>query len=99
MTELPDRKRQSDELKRLRLQHAMAVRPPIGAIRSQMAHKFLLFLGYLFCLAGGAGGLMVALFIVVRKPRSRHHAVLMFILAVLVLVFGIRYYLSQADAA
>jgi hypothetical protein len=99
MTELPDRKRQADELKRLRLAHAMAARPPIGAIKSQMAHGFLLFLGYLLCLGGGLGGLAVALFIAVRKPRSRHHAALMFILAVLVLVFGIRYYLSQADAA
>jgi len=98
MTRLPDRKRQKDEIKRLRVHNAMAARPPIAAIKGQAAHGFLLFLGYLLSLAAGPG-LPVALFIAVRKPRSRHHAALMFILAVLVLVFGIRYYLSQADAA
>jgi hypothetical protein len=99
MTSLPEKKRAADELKRLRLQHTLAVRPPIGHIRAQMANKPAIFLGYLLCLAGGVGGLLVAVFIAVRKPRSRHHAALMFILVVLVLVFGIRYYLWKANAA
>lgn len=99
MTALPDKRRDVDELNRLRMQHAMAVRPPIAAIQAQTAHWLLLALGYLLCLAGGIGGLLVAVFIAVKKPRSRHHAALMLILAALVLVFGTLYYLPEADAA
>lgn len=98
MTNLPERKLAAEELGRLRLKHAMAVRLPLAAIKSEMAGKPLLCLGYLLCLAGGVPGLLVAMFIALRRRRSRHHAVLMFIVAALVLLLGILYQTRTANA-
>jgi len=73
---------------------------PLEAIRRQTAGGLLLGVGYLLCVGGGVGGLLVALWIAVRRPRSRHHAALMVIIVVLVVVAGIYYYsLPKADAA
>ena len=42
-------------------------------------------------------GLLSALWIFWRKPRSRHHAALMAIISLLVLVFGTVYYIQQFE--
>ena len=77
----------------------MGVRPPVQQIAAQAAHPMLVGSGYLLALCGGAGGLLVAGWLFARKPRSRHHAALMTIIAVLVLAFGILYFLAKRDAA
>lgn len=92
--------RHSDqELQQIRTRNALVVKPPVQRIAAQAGHPVLLGLGYLLALAGGAGGLVVAGWLFARKPRSHHHAALMTIIAVLVLAFGILYFLAKRDAA
>jgi len=48
-------------------------------------------------MACAAVGLLVSLWIFWKKPRSRHHAALMAIISLLVLVFGTVYYIEQFE--
>jgi hypothetical protein len=48
-------------------------------------------------MACAAVGLLVSLLIFWKKPRSRHHAALMVIISLLVLVFGTVYYIEQFE--
>lgn len=81
---------------------------PAAHLRSQTASPFLYVPGYLIAIAAGVTiyqrahfitpavllGLATAivLFIAVRKPRSRHHAALLFIVVFLTLAFGALHY-------
>lgn len=94
---LPSHKHSDGDLERIRRQNALQTKPPVDYIVSQAAHWSLLVLGYLLAFAGGIGGLLVALFLFLKKPRSHHHAALITIIAVLVLAFGILYLLPKTD--
>ena len=48
-------------------------------------------------MACAAVGLLVSCLIFLTKPRSRHHAALMAIISLLVLVFGTVYYIEQFE--
>ncbi len=48
-------------------------------------------------MACAAVGLLISLWIFWKKPRSRHHAALMAIISLLVLVFGTVYYIEQFE--
>jgi len=96
-SDLPNRRHSDGELQRLRMQNAMEAKPPIERINAQCGHWALLALGYLLALAGGIGGIAVAAFLFFKKPRSTHHAAWMTMIAVLVFVFGILYFLSKTD--
>lgn len=48
-------------------------------------------------MACAALGLLISLLIFWKKPRSRHHAALMAIISLLVLVFGTVYYIEQFE--
>ncbi len=77
---------------------------PAAHLRKQTAHPVLYIPGYLLAIAAGAVAyqrvhhitpiallalsLAITLFIAIRKPRSRHHAALIFILIFLTAVFG-----------
>jgi hypothetical protein len=81
---------------------------PAAHLRRQIASPFLYSPGYLLAIAAGAAiflhvhhitpivllaiATLVMIFIAVRKPRSRHHAALLFILIFLTLVFGALHY-------
>jgi len=83
------RSRHSDgELLEMKRRGLMSVRPPVPYLRSITAHPVILIFGYLLSLAGGVGGLLIALFIALRKRRSVHHAGFMAAIAGLVFVFG-----------
>ncbi|PID80858.1 hypothetical protein CSB20_05305 [bacterium DOLZORAL124_64_63] len=112
MTEIPEHKHSDSELNELRMRNAFAVRPPVAQIKKQALHPVLLTAAYLVCLAGaglaigkmflpGVGcaacGLLVSVFIFWRKPRSRHHASIMAIVSLLVLVFGTVYHFEQNE--
>ena len=77
---------------------------PAIHLRKQTAHPVLYIPGYLLAIAAGAVAyqrvhhitpivllaltLAITLYIFIRKPRSRHHAALIFILIFLTAVFG-----------
>lgn len=77
---------------------------PVAHIRKQTAHPLLYLPGYLLAIATGvtiyqrfhyitpivllALSLAITLYIAIRKPRSRHHAALIFILIFLTAAFG-----------
>ncbi len=81
---------------------------PAAHIRSQIASPFLYAPGYLFAAAAAVTAYMsvpyytpaglialsaiIMIFIALRKPRSRHHAALLFIAVFLTLVFGALHY-------
>ena len=81
---------------------------PAAHIRSQIASPFLYIPGYLLASASAVtaylslpyytpAGLLalsaiIMIFIALRKPRSRHHAALLFIAVFLTLVFGALHY-------
>ena len=81
---------------------------PVAHLRSQIASPFLYGPGYLLSIAAAvtayksfhyitpAGLLAIAslimIFIALRKPRSRHHSALLFIVVFLILVFGSIHY-------
>ncbi len=81
---------------------------PAAHLRSQIASPFLYAPGYLLAVAAAvtaylswhyitpasllAVSAMIMLFIAMRKPRSRHHAALLFIVIFLTLVFGALHY-------
>jgi hypothetical protein len=94
---LPARRHADGELQRIRMQNAIEAKPPVERIAAQAAHPMLLILGYALAIAGGVGGLLAALFLFLKKPRSSHHAAWMTIIGVLVLVFGILYLLPKTD--
>ncbi len=95
---LPDHRHDDRELQRIRAVNAMKVQPPVEQIKSLAAHPALVVLGYLLAFAGGVGGLMIALYLFLKKPRSHYHAAFITIIAMLVLVFGILYFIPQPDA-
>jgi hypothetical protein len=81
---------------------------PAAHLRKQTASPFLYVPGYLLAIAAGVTayqrfhyitpaallGLsaLIMIFIALRKPRSRHHAALLFIVVFLTLVFGALHY-------
>jgi hypothetical protein len=87
-SKLPTSRHSEKELMEIKRRELANTRPPVPYLRSITAHPFLLTLGYVFALAGGAGGILVALFILFRKRRSVHHAGFMAAIAALVLIFG-----------
>ena len=112
MTGIPDSRRSDDELKELRMRNAFAVRPPVQSIKAMALHPFFLAVAYVLCMAGSALalagmirsglvcaalGLLLSLYIFWKKPRSRHHATIMLIISLLVLVFVTVYYLKQFE--
>ncbi|MEJ6570548.1 MAG: hypothetical protein QNL01_07655 [Akkermansiaceae bacterium] len=112
MADIPGHKRSDNELSELRKRNAFAVRPPVQQLKNQALHPIILALGYILCLTGAGlaigeiyiSGLACAsiallfiLFIFWKKPRSRHHAAIMAIISLLVLVFGTVYYLEQFE--
>ncbi len=112
MTQIPAHKHSKKELGDLRMRNAFATRPPIQALRSQAANPIFLVIAYLLCLTGAGlalGGIYIsgivcsalsllgAFFIFWRKPRSRHHAAMITIISMLVLVFGSVYYREQLE--
>jgi hypothetical protein len=96
---LPVVRHSAEELAGLRARNAAEAKPPVEQIASLAAHPALLGCGYVLALAGGVGGLLVALFLWLRKPRSHHHAAFIAIIAVLVITFAILYLLPKSDAA
>jgi len=112
MADLPDRKHSNNDLDEIRRQNAFAVRPPIQQIKNQALNTVLLTIIYVLCLTGAglaiakifipglicSGAALVLNFLIFwRKPRSRHHAAIMLIISLLVLVFGTVYYLEQFE--
>lgn len=112
MTDLPDHKRSDSELDEIRRRNAFAVRPPVQEIKNLAIHPLFLGIAYILCLTGAglalgeiyiagltcaALTLLFTLFIFWKKPRSRHHATIMAIISLLVLVFGTVYYLEQFE--
>ena len=113
MSPLPEHKRDDDALRELRMRNAFMTRPPVQQVRALALGRVWLFLLYLVCLVGGGlvigkvfevglicgcVALLLALWVFCRKPRSRHHASLIVIISLLVLVFGTVYYLEQLEA-
>lgn len=112
MTPLPKQKHSDEELSELRMRNAFAVRPPVQQIQSMALHPIALGVIYLICLTGAglaigeiflpglvcSGVAMLAALIVYwKKPRTRHHASIIVIISLLVLVFGTMYYLEQLE--
>jgi len=56
-------------------------------------------LGYLRAFGFSAGALLIALFIALRYPRSRHHSGFIAVIAGLVLVFDLLYYFPNLNPA
>jgi uncharacterized membrane protein YozB (DUF420 family) len=80
----------------MRRQEAMRVMSPevplaVSHLQKITANGLLLTLGYVLAFTGGVGGIVVAAYIAIKKPRSRHHAGFIAMIAVLVLVFGALY--------
>lgn len=93
---LPSYRHSREELDLMRRQEAMRVMssdvpPAVSHLQKITANRWLLSLGYLLAFAGGVGGIGLAAYIAVKKPRSRHHAGFMAMIAVLVIVFGALY--------
>ncbi len=81
---------------------------PVVYLRKQTASAFLYTPGYLLAIAAGITAYkrfhyitpgvllgisaLIMLFIALRKPRSRHHAALLFMVVFLTLVFGVLHY-------
>lgn len=114
MTPLPEQKHSNEELNELRMRNAFAVRPPVQQVKSMALHPVPLAVLYLVCLAGAglaiAGyyrpalacsgvAMLGTLLVFWKKPRSRHHAAIVAIISLLVLVFGTVYYLEQLEAS
>lgn len=112
MASIPKHKHSDDELNELRTRNAFVVRPPVLQIKNQALNPFLLGLGYVLCFVGAglaigkvyipgiscaAVSLIITVAIFWKKPRSRHHAAMMAIISLLVLVFGTVYYLNQFE--
>ncbi len=112
MTGIPDQKHSNDDLDEIRRRNAFSVRPPVQQIKNQAVHPGLLAVFYLRCLtaaglaiakifipalACAASALAVTVFIFFKKPRSHHHAAIIAIISLLVLVFGTVYYLEQFE--
>ena len=112
MTDIPDSRRSDGELDELRMRNAFAVRPPMQSIKGMALHRVFLAGAYVICMGGSvlalagmirsglvcaALGLLLSLFIFWQKPRSRHHATIMLIISLLVLVFGSVYYIKQFE--
>ena len=87
-SKIPVARHSDQELMEMKRRSLMNTHPPVPYLRSITAHPALLGLGYLLALAGGVGGMLVALFIVFRKRRSLHHAGFMTAIATLVLIFS-----------
>jgi len=112
MAQIPNRRLSETELDELRARNAFSVRPPIQQIKNQALHPLFIGLGYLLCcssiglsiyklsvpaLVCAGIVLLYAILIFWKKPRSAHHAALMTIISLLVLVFGSVYYFAQFE--
>jgi hypothetical protein len=91
-SKIPTSRHSEREMLEMKRRGLMSVRPPVPYLLSITAHPVILMFGYLLALAGGVGGILVALFIFLRKRRSMHHAGFMVAIAGLVLVFGSLYF-------
>ena len=113
---IPNRKRSTDEIERLRRQIAIAQVEQVYDPRLQKAHPLLVAMGYLPVLIGASiayfyaqpiqvtapfvgFSLLVALFILIRKPISRHHAGFIFAICFLAIAFGTLHYFPQLQHA
>ena len=66
-----------------------------GAIGFISAESYAQIKPEIYALAGSLGGLLVALFIALRKVRSRHHAGFIAMIALVVLVFTVFHYFNN----
>jgi hypothetical protein len=113
---IPNRKRSTDEIERLRLQIAFAQVEQVYDPRLRKAHPLLVALGYIPVLIGASIGyfyaqpipvtapfvgisMLVALYVLIRKPISRHHAGFIFAICFLAIAFGILHYFPQLQHA
>lgn len=84
MAEIPEKKRDDDDLARLRMHNAMQMRPPNAAYQKKLASRVLLGVGYFLSLFGL--GLVVGPLIFSTKPLSKHHGAFMGMISFLVLL-------------
>ena len=105
---LPIHRHSDKELHEIRRQEALSILTPAVHPLSLTAHKALIIPGYLFALAGAlccyyyleiqftsgcvAASLLVAAFIFIKKPLSRHHAAFISVAALFVVIFGTLHY-------
>ncbi len=111
---IPMRRHSEDEIMEMRRRDLLAAQSPAQHILSLAASPFLIGAGYLVALAGAVcawrlfspvpGGvcvgvaLLVAAWIALRKPISRHHAGFIFLIAMLTVVFGaIHHFPSEVE--
>lgn len=108
---LPARRHSDRDLNEMRLQQAFATRPPIGHLQSLAAHPAVLGFGYLLTAASAlcawrlqdywptaaaaGGALVLAVYIFIRKVRSRHHAGFIAVLVLFILAFAALYHFPQ----
>ena len=113
---IPNRKRSTGEIERLRRQIAFAQVEQVYDPRLRKAHPLLVALGYIPVLIGASIGyfyaqpipvtapfvgisMLVALYVLIRKPISRHHAGFIFAICFLAIAFGILHYFPQLQHA
>ncbi|MBK1791394.1 hypothetical protein [Persicirhabdus sediminis] len=96
MNSLPSQKRSRRELDEIRARNAFQTRPPIAHVEKMAAHPVVLIIGYLLSFLAGVG-LLPALLIYWRKPRSRHHACFMIIISILAAVFFYFKYFNPSE--
>jgi len=112
MAKLPEKKHDDTEINQIRARNAFSVRPPVLQIKNLALNPILLILCYLLCVTGAVlsfykmsipalscAGVTVlcSVFIFWKKPRSGHHAALMTIISLLVLVFSSVYHKAQLE--
>ncbi|SHK02885.1 hypothetical protein SAMN02745181_3073 [Rubritalea squalenifaciens DSM 18772] len=98
MASIPERRRDQDEIAQLRMRNAMQMRPPVQHYQRKLASPLILWPCYLFSLLGL--GVVIGPLLFIRKPLSRHHAALMIIVSVIVLLSVSLWslnYLKKAD--
>jgi hypothetical protein len=113
---IPNRKRSTGEIERLRRQIAFAQVEQINTPSLEKAHPSLVALGYISVLIGVSItwfydqpilvtapfvglSMLAALYILIRKPISRHHAGFIFAICFLAIAFGILHYFPQLQHA
>jgi len=92
------------ELEAMRMREAMGVQslevpPAIQHLKHISAHPVLLVLGYLLAFAGGVGAFPIALYIAIKKPRSRHHAGFMAVIGLFASIVTALHYFPNLNPA
>jgi len=95
MAEIPEKRRDGEDLARLRMQNAMQMRPPIAQYQKKLASKVLLGVGYLLSLVGL--GLLVGPLIFLTKPLSKHHGAFMGLISFLILLGAAMYFREDVE--